>query len=206
MRASSSSTSFAVTTHPAGGGNPASRPAGSTIPTEFHRSRSHAPFDRACRSSSNGSDKAHRDGCRCALTAAPSRSPSPRRRVLFLQAGKERGDLLKRILVREVLDLGRDRRRVRHDIVFKIDREVDKAAGHEGAQYSHFDILPCCLDGRKRCKQSGWRQNATRCGARLNASEESKCRKVPGRPRSVKRGPRQSTCAPANRAPAFQRA
>ena len=42
----------------------------------------------------------------------------------------EAGDLLRRVLVLVVLDLGPERRRVGDDIVLEVDRQVDETAGH----------------------------------------------------------------------------
>jgi hypothetical protein len=52
------------------------------------------------------------------------------RKVFLLQAREERFDLLEGVLVREVLDLGRERRRVGQDVVLQEDRQVDEFAGH----------------------------------------------------------------------------
>ena len=50
--------------------------------------------------------------------------------VLLLQAGEERLDLREGVLVREVLDLRREGRRVAQHVVFEVDRQVDESAGH----------------------------------------------------------------------------
>ncbi|MCY1378262.1 hypothetical protein D9M69_658790 [compost metagenome] len=50
--------------------------------------------------------------------------------VFFLQAGKEGLDLLEGVLVREVLDLRREGRRIGQHVVFEKDRQVDELAWH----------------------------------------------------------------------------
>jgi hypothetical protein len=50
--------------------------------------------------------------------------------VLALQAGEERLHLRERGVVREVLDLRRERRRIRNHVVLQVDRKVDEVARH----------------------------------------------------------------------------
>ena len=54
------------------------------------------------------------------------------RQIRLLQAGKERLHLVKRVLMVEILDLRRKCRRIGDNIVFEIDREINKFAWHGG--------------------------------------------------------------------------